>query len=75
MADQMGASKHVGPSKEKGPHWAFITATETINTDRMVSIDNIMLPCLSPNHNFTIRLMDIPEQCRHEMTYGVIMGQ
>lgn len=65
----------LGLSGERCPQRNFVTAAGTFSTDRMVSINDLMLPCLSPNRTFTIRLMVIPEQCSHNVTYGVIMGQ
>ncbi len=53
----------------------FVTAAGTFTTDQMVCINDIMLPCLSTNRTFTIKLRIIPQQYSHGMTYGAILGQ
>ncbi len=65
----------LGLSKKRCSQQSFITAAGTFSTDHMVSIHDVMLPCLSPNCTFTIKLMVIPEQCSRNVTYGVIKGE
>ena len=52
-----------------------MTAGGTFHTNRMICIDDVMLPCLSQNHRFMISLMIMPKPSSGDKNYGVIMDQ
>lgn len=56
-------------SGEKSQSRSFPTAVGTYTTHRIIPINDVMLPCLSQNHTFTITLMVISQEYSHEMTY------
>jgi hypothetical protein len=53
----------------------FASANGTFSSNATLKLDNAMLPCLSTNRAFTIKLMVIPKECGVDMNYGVIIGQ
>ncbi len=57
----------------KGTPRIFTTAAGTVSADRILKIDNAMLPCLSTNRTFTAELMVIPSQ--KSSNYEVILGE
>jgi hypothetical protein len=57
----------------KGNPCTFTTAAGTVTADRILKIENAMLPCLLTNHTFIAKLIVIPSQ--KSSNYGVILGE
>ena len=53
----------------------FATANGTFSSNEALKLENAMLPCLSANRSFTIKLMVIPKECCVDMNYGIIIVQ
>ena len=53
----------------------FATANGTFSSNATLKLENAMLPCLSTNRTFTIKLIVIPKECGIDMSYGVIISQ
>ena len=69
MANMLGLPTSTGDSK------VFAMANSTFCLNEVLKMNKAMLPCLSSNGTFTIKLMVIRNQCDMEMNYGVIIGQ
>ena len=60
------------PTKTSAPK-IFATANGTFSSNKALKLENAMLPCLSTNRSFTIKLLVIGDSqgmlCRHELWY------